>query len=555
MQPAARVLLKITAIITLLIGALSIGLGNIPQSVHASPLSAPPDISVSGTCDASGNATFTITNSGGDMPDVYTYEIFQESSLITNGSFILYAGDTLDRTTSGTYGNIRLDIKDDTGTVITSETTTCVPPTETPTSTPTATLIPPNLSIAASCETGGNAAFTIANSGGDMPTVYTYAIYQETSLITNGSFILNAGDTLDRFTSGTYGNIRMDIKNDVGAVITSQSTTCVLPTSTSTPTETPTNTPTHASPIISVTGTCDSSANSSFTITNTGAAMTLNYTWNLYQNGVFLTNGPFNLGAGGNLVLSINGLYGEISVTITDDSGNPVTNSSATCATPTPTLTKTPTATLVPPHITVSGTCDASTNASFTISNTGGAMGGNYTWNLFQDGTFLTNGPFNLGAGGSLVLSINGLYGTLRVDIKDQADTLVINADAFCSGATATNTVTSTPTSTSTSTITPTPTSTNTATPTVTNTATSTGTPTPTHAPTATSKPHSSANNSVTSNFRNYWSGWSVYRDPYTHYHNYSHIHPNFHRDDDSQLRGESRRINPGCLYGHNLPA
>jgi hypothetical protein len=244
MQPAVRLLLKIVAIITLLIVALSISLGSIPHSVHASPLSAPPDISVLGTCDTGGNATFTITNSGGDMTAVDSYQIFQESSLITNGSFILNAGDTMDRTTSGTYGNIRLDIKDDVGTVITSETTTCVAPTETPTITPTATLIPPNLSISASCETGGNATFTITNSGGDMPDVYSYQIFQETSLITNGSFILYAGDTLDRTTSGTFGNIRMDIKDDVGAVITSQSTTCAAPTSTSTTTHTPTETST-----------------------------------------------------------------------------------------------------------------------------------------------------------------------------------------------------------------------------------------------------------------------------------------------------------------------
>jgi hypothetical protein len=247
MQPAVRLMLKIVAGITLLIFALSIGLGSIPHSVHASPLSAPPDISVSGTCDGSGNATFTITNSGGDMPDVYTYEIFLESSLIKNGAFLLYAGDFTEISTSGTYGNIRMDIKDDVGTVITSETTTCVPPTEIPTKTPTATLIPPNLSISGTCDTSGNASFTISNSGGDMPDVYTYAIYQETLLITNGSFILYAGDTMDRTTSGTFGNIRMDIKNGVGTVVASKSTTCDRPTSTSTTTETSTNTPTPTS--------------------------------------------------------------------------------------------------------------------------------------------------------------------------------------------------------------------------------------------------------------------------------------------------------------------
>jgi hypothetical protein len=80
-----------------------------------------------------------------------------------------------------------------------------------------------------------------------MPDVYTYAIFQETSLITNGSFILNAGDSMDRTTSGTFGNIRMDIKNDAGTVIASQSTTCVLATSTETETATSTATSTSTS--------------------------------------------------------------------------------------------------------------------------------------------------------------------------------------------------------------------------------------------------------------------------------------------------------------------
>ncbi len=80
-----------------------------------------------------------------------------------------------------------------------------------------------------------------------------------------------------------------------------------------------------AAPIITVAGTCDTLANSSFTITNIGTAMTVNYTWELYQNSVFLTSGPFLLTASGtpgdHQVLTINGLFGVIEVRVKDQNG------------------------------------------------------------------------------------------------------------------------------------------------------------------------------------------------------------------------------------------
>ena len=48
--------------------------------------------------------------------------------------------------------------------------------------------------------------------------------------------------------------------------------------------------------------------------------MTVNYTWELYQNSVFLTSGPFLLTAAGTAgdhqVLTINGLFGVIEVRV-----------------------------------------------------------------------------------------------------------------------------------------------------------------------------------------------------------------------------------------------
>ncbi|GAP16606.1 sortase [Levilinea saccharolytica] len=257
-------------------------------------------------------------------------------------------------------------------------------------------------------------------------------------------------------------------------------------------------------PNITLSGSCDGAGNSIFTITNTGGAMTVNYTWELYQNGVFLTSGPFTLTAAGNtgssLQLTINGLYGQLTVVIRDNNGVQVTSGAATCATPTPTVTRTPTATPIPPSITLSGSCDGAGNSVFTITNTGGAMTVNYTWELYQNSVFLTSGPFTLTAAGntgsSLQLTISGLYGQLTVVIRDNNGVQVASGAADC--ATPTPTVTRTGTSTHTATVTWTPTNTETFTMTPSPTVTDTATPTPTNTETFTPAPSLTPTNTAT---------------------------------------------------------
>ena len=260
-------------------------------------------------------------------------------------------------------------------------------------------------------------------------------------------------------------------------------------------------------PNIVLSGSCDGAGYSVFTISNTGGAMTVSYTWEVYQNGVFLTSGPFTLAAAGapgdSTQLSISGLYGQIMVVIRDNNGVQVASDTADCATPTPTVTRTPTATPVPPSIAISGSCDGAGYSVFTISNTGGAMTVSYTWELYQNGVFLTSGPFTLTAvgvpGDSTQLTISGLYGQLTVVIRDNNGVQVASDTADCATptptvtrtgtSTQTATATWTPTNTETFTITPPPTVTNTATWTPTNTETFTITPPPTVTNTATETP------------------------------------------------------------------
>src|SRR5437762_3209896 len=113
--------------------------------------------------------------------------------------------------------------------------------------------------------------------------------------------------------------------------------------------------PAGAPPLITVTGSCDGAGNSVFTITNLGGAMTSNYTWEIYQNSVFLTSGVFQLaafpGPSNSQQLTINGLYGTIMVAVrngTTPAAVQIASASAFCVTPTPTKSRTPTITRTP---------------------------------------------------------------------------------------------------------------------------------------------------------------------------------------------------------------
>jgi hypothetical protein len=286
-----------------------------------------------------------------------------------------------------------------------------------------------------------------------------------------------------------------------------------------------------AAPIIGITGTCDTIGNSSFVITNTGTAMTVDYSWELYQNGFFLTSVLFRLTAvgtgGSSLPLTINGLYGTLELRVKDQNNALVTSASAVCvyhprvtinqisgqadpattqpilftatfdrpvtgftsadvtitgmaATPGVTVTdignhltyvvavngaadlETVQATIpanvaigpdgqgnlpststdnhvtyhAPPIIGVTGTCDGSANSVFTIVNSGGATYVNYTYEIYQNATFLTSGLFSLTAVGTpnsvLQLTINGLYGAIELRIKNPAGVQVASATAIC---------------------------------------------------------------------------------------------------------------------------
>ena len=144
-----------------------------------------PKLTATGVCTAdTAEATFVITNSGGDMPAAYTYNVKDSAGkVVKTGSFKLKAGGTETVTTSGTYGVLTLSITDDKGTTTDAATTTCVKQ--------------PKLTATGVCTADtAEATFVITNSGGDMSTAYTYNVKDSAGkVVKTGSFKLKAGGT------------------------------------------------------------------------------------------------------------------------------------------------------------------------------------------------------------------------------------------------------------------------------------------------------------------------------------------------------------------------
>jgi Tol biopolymer transport system component len=106
-------------------------------------------LKVTATCvKDTAQATFVVTNSGGDMPAAYTYSIKDSAGVVVKtGTFQLKTGETLSLATSGTLGLLKLSITDDKGVttevaMTTCEETTTVTPTAEPAALPVPALAP-----------------------------------------------------------------------------------------------------------------------------------------------------------------------------------------------------------------------------------------------------------------------------------------------------------------------------------------------------------------------------------------------------------------------------
>jgi hypothetical protein len=300
-------------------------------AITAGTASAAPLLTISGTCDTFGNSVFIIKNLGTAMPVANTWELYQNSVFLTNGQFTLTAagtsGDTQQLTINGLYGTIEVRVKDQNNAPVVSATATCVQR-ATVTINQAATQADPTSSLPIRF----TAIFSKAVTGFTSTDVIVTGVATPTVTVTD------SGDHMT-YTVAVGGlanleTVRVSIPQDAAV----DSTGLGNRASTSTDNQVTYRAP----PNLTVSGTCDTHANSSFVIKNLGGAMFVDYTWELYQNSVFLTSGPFRLTVAGSSSdtqqLTINGLYGSIMVKVKNDTGAEILSSTAVCAVPTATI-------------------------------------------------------------------------------------------------------------------------------------------------------------------------------------------------------------------------
>jgi Tol biopolymer transport system component/outer membrane biosynthesis protein TonB len=355
-----------------------------------------PKLTATGSCtDDTAQATFFITNSGGDMPAAYTYNIKDDAgNLVKTGSFQLNAGERISVITSGNLGILTLSITDDKGTTADAATTTCTKS--------------PKLTATGVCtDDTALATFTITNSGGDMPSAYTYEIKDSAgSVVKTGSFQLNAGGSETVTANGNYGVLTLSITDSKGTTTDAATTTCVKP------------------PQLTAIGACTSStAQATFVITNSGGDMSAAYTYNVKDsNDKVVKSDSFQLKAGESLTVEVNEIFGVLTLSLTDSKGITTDAATTTCS-------SSGSGTL-----TAVGVCTGDTAlATFIITNNGVDMPAAHTYNIKDSsGNVITTATFQLKAGESLTVTASGIYGVLTLSITDDKGTTTDAATTTC---------------------------------------------------------------------------------------------------------------------------
>lgn len=152
-----------------------------------------------------GSASFTITNSGGDMPQQSSYTVTNPAGgTLTSGNFQLAAGDSITIPVTGFNGDITLSGPD--FAPVTVSTLCGVPVQPSPR--------PPSLTGTGVCLEAGGASFTVSNSGSAMTSAQTYTITDEDgNVLQSGTLQLGAGESITIPFSGPAGVITLTTGN------------------------------------------------------------------------------------------------------------------------------------------------------------------------------------------------------------------------------------------------------------------------------------------------------------------------------------------------------
>ncbi len=261
---------------------------------------AMPDLAPSGACKTYISVEFVVTNSGDPMPTPESYTITDgEGNEVVGGEVQLGAGESVTLTAEGQPGVFTLTLAGERATVSTE---TCAPPPP-----------PPSLEASGVCETFTEAAFTVTNTGGPMPTPGAYTITDgEGNEVAGGEVQLGDGESITLRAEGQPGVFTLTMP---GLSVTASTEGCAPPTT--------------QAPALTATGVCVEANAVEFTVTNSGGSMAAAESYTVTDGeGNQVASGTFQLGAGESIALTAEGQPGTFTLTF---AGQSATASTEAC--------------------------------------------------------------------------------------------------------------------------------------------------------------------------------------------------------------------------------
>ncbi len=365
------------------------------MSLCVAPPPPPPSLTVTGACTSvAGTATFIVTNNGSTgMPASYTYNVKDANgNIVDTNTFQLAAGASTTITVNGLSTSYTFSSPNDAGLTTVADMSRCILPPPPPPP-------PPALTATGVCTSNaGTATFVITNTGADMTVPYTYNVTDDSgNVVQTSTFQLAAGASTTITVTGSSKSYTLESPNDSALKAVADMSTCVTP----------------PAPVLSASGVCTSNAGeATFVITNSGAAMSTPYTYEIKDaSGAVVKTATIQLAAGQSITITVTGSSTLYTLSSPNDAKLTAKADMSTCVTPPP-----------PPALTATGVCtDEAGTASFIITNNGGDMAVAYIYtikdiygNIVQAGT-----PFQLTAGQSLTLTLKNVTTGLILSITN----------------------------------------------------------------------------------------------------------------------------------------
>jgi len=355
-----------------------------------------PTLNASASCAANGKASFTITNTGDNMPTTDRVTIKNSGGAVVylDETLKLNGGESRVYTLSGVYDTLTLTLLDNSS--VTAN-TTCYEP--------------PNLSVGGACQADGSAVFTVTNSSKDTDANQSYTVKDGGGTTVDSGTVtaVKNGGTQTITVSGVYGPLTFSTDNSAIQGPTTAATA---------------NTNCDQPPVISVSGACEIDGTALFTVTNSSTATDADQPYTVKNSGgTVVASGTISAAKnGGTQEVRVANIYGYLlfeTASTTGQGSTTVANANTDCA--------------VPPTLTGSGTCSLSGEATFVIKNSGEVDASQPYTITDSGGVIVDSGTLDVPAKKSTSISVSDLKGTVTFKTSGaQGETTKLTISTTC---------------------------------------------------------------------------------------------------------------------------